>query len=82
MKRIGKCKRCGNCCIGKKLYCDDPHLQMLMEQHGTDLICHHLIRGMPATCGIHKDKPELCRVYPEKPDDLLDDCGYKFERDG
>lgn len=70
MKRNGKCKRCGNCCIGQKLL---PGLPI-------KLICPFLFIGKDniAICRQYNDRPQFCRDYPAEPADIIKECGFYF----
>lgn len=89
MKRIGECKRCGDCCDGKvvlrSLVPHLPiHLRVMLKvalRFKKDLKCPFLNMGNEvAACAQYHDRFDFCREFPAEPADLiLDRCGFTFE---
>ena len=69
MQRIGKCKRCGQCC--KRRVVADGEI--------VEVACDFLYyeNGI-AYCMIYDERPEECRRYPESPDQSRPGCGFRF----
>jgi len=84
-KRVGKCKRCGDCCRMETL----PKRLEVYKKWGMDAVikiepCPYFIDDEPATCVIYTSRPPMCRLFPIHPADIeaLPRCGYRFIKVG
>ena len=88
--RQGKCNRCGSCCKFSTLYNQSSFLTRLFlrkkigkkkikEMLEKDFACPYLtFINNKATCKIYHQRPQFCREYPATKDDLIKNCGFKF----
>lgn len=85
--REGTCRRRGRCCIeaGRFLYTmagEEIRLKELRPLDPEASICPALLFEIPsrrAACILHEDgKPEVCRLFPISPAEILEDCGFSF----
>ena len=71
LKRLGECKRCGQCCkrhtpVGDRIVeaaCDF----LSFDSEGR------------AECLVYSARAQECRDYPAGPENLRPGCGYRFE---
>jgi len=64
--RKGKCNRCGKCC-----------------DYGGKWPCEYLrFDGDIAICNIYENRPKVCRLYPQRLEDVFEGCGFYFEEEG
>ncbi|RLG81243.1 MAG: hypothetical protein DRO40_10000 [Thermoprotei archaeon] len=92
--RKGECKRCGKCCRVKYLFKSmSKEDKLFLKRHGfwlhqaikrmavEDKACPFLeYRNGVAYCKIYEERPRWCREYPSHPDELIEGCGYYFEK--
>lgn len=88
-KRIGECRRCGDCCrmdiLSPDIYA--VRNEEVKRQYGKPLnpACAHLgqSRTGRAVCLIYEDRSPGCREFPRVPMDVLKvpNCGYDFVPD-
>ena len=61
--RLGKCNRCGFCCLGGDKNEPCEYLEWNREM---------------AICTIYGNHPPACKSFPDAPPILTDKCGYYF----
>ncbi len=66
-KRMGKCNRCGACCLAEDPPC--PHLAWEYKNGKKIAVCK--LYGKP-------ERPERCKWFPEAPPIMFKTCGYYF----
>ena len=67
--RIGECRNCGECC------------RRLDGINNKPTMCPaYLPDGVGTHCAIYQNRPQVCRVSPRTPRDILcvPDCGFQF----
>lgn len=91
MEKTGKCLRCGSCCKFKNLWFSLATKEKigLYERLGEQKIqkmfkknvnCPYLARTLGGyKCLIYETRPKFCQDYPGNKNELLPDCGFKFE---
>ena len=84
-ERVGKCKRCGDCCRPETL---PKRIEVYKKWGMTALVkiepCPYFLDGNPATCLIYDNRPAMCKLFPRHPADVeaLPQCGYQFLKVG
>ena len=86
-RREGDCNQCGECCtrvIGKYGRLAREKIKILEEKgwEKRDKCAYLGWREGKAYCKVHKERPWICMLFPEGPDDLegLPNCSYTFVR--
>lgn len=86
--RKGKCKRCGQCCNLKNLLNAGSNkwikLSVDVEKLG-GVWCKHFERdsGGKGSCKLFgkPERPLACILFPTSEKELLEGCGYYFEKE-
>lgn len=77
--RSGECNHCGECCKGDVW----KHLsrEQQIEYERLDFnggYCYWYDRERQR-CKIYADRPNWCLLFPETPDQMPDECSYRFK---
>ena len=78
----GQCNMCGKCCLGEFCYNVDIEagelVDMYLKNPKLDGLCEYLDEHKKL-CTINDRKPLLCELYPKLYQELIKDCGYRWE---
>jgi glycosyltransferase involved in cell wall biosynthesis len=79
IKLVGQCKNCGKCCNPVTSYEINTTKQTMDICNIADSGCMYLD---PVTnkCTSYKDRGILCSMFPYLPENIIEGCGYHFEK--
>lgn len=96
LKRVGKCNKCGKCCIGDAMRFRIDRKQDVNDRNRNKICRLEYISPMKRDtescpcfnseinlCSIQDRKPQICEIFPAFPEHLKDVkefCGFSFTK--